>query len=143
MKTHFSSRNSLDVNLQYKEPLGQIVWWITNVDKLMFVEFFFIFFLFFNFVSSSIYSPSMFSIKENQYLSFFKSLCCRFITTGDHNRKDSFWVSGLISSKGGILFHVVSKIKLDVIYSGQPTQVPVIETKIPDVNDLGIVYNIP
>lgn len=93
-------------------------------------------------VISSIYFPPRFSVSEDQYINFFKSLGPRFIVAGDFNAKHTFWGSRLISPKGRALFNTISKMGLDVVSSGEPTYWPTDRQKIPDLLDFGVTKNI-
>lgn len=94
-------------------------------------------------VISSIYSPPRFTITEEYYTQFFKSLGSHFLAAGDYNAKHTFWGSRLITPKGRVLFNTISKMNMDVISSGEPTYWPSDRQKIPDLIDFGVTKSIP
>ena len=96
-----------------------------------------------NLVISSIYSPPRFSITEDQYEHYYKSLGPCFLAAGDYNAKHTFWGSRLITPKGRALFNTISKMGLNVISSGEPTYWPTDPNKIPDVIDFAVSKNLP
>lgn len=96
-----------------------------------------------NLVISSVYCPPRFTITENQFCDFYKSLGPRFLAAGDYNAKHTHWGSRLITPKGRMLFNAISKQNLSVISSGRPTYWPSDRQKIPDVIDFGVAKNIP
>ena len=91
---------------------------------------------------SSIYSPPRFSVTEDQYEKFYKSLGSCFVAAGDYNAKHTYWGSRLLTPISRALFNTISKMGLDVISSGEPTYWPTDVRKNPDVIDFGVMKNI-
>lgn len=84
------------------------------------------------FTVTSVYCPPRFTIKSNDFQSFYSTLGNRFIAGGDYNAKHNFWGSRLITTKGRELYKCISKMKLDVLSTGEPTYWPSDRNKIPE-----------
>ena len=87
---------------------------------------------------AALYCPPRYSIKEDQFSQFYKTLGIRFIAAGDYNAKHTLWGSRIISPKGRELFKVMLKMNLSHISTGTPTYWPTDKNKIPDVIDFCI-----
>lgn len=91
---------------------------------------------------SAIYSPPKYTIKREQYESFFNTLGERFIAAGDYNAKHVHWGSRLVQPKGRELYEASVPLGLDFISTGEPTYWPSDTNKIPDLIDFAVVKGI-
>lgn len=64
---------------------------------------------------SAIYSPPKHTIKNEQYVTFFKTLENRFIAVGDYNAKHTHWGSRLIQPKGRELLKAIEIMILSTV----------------------------
>lgn len=94
---------------------------------------------------AAVYCPPRFKIREDQFLTFFKSLGDHFLAGGDYNAKHTYWGSRLVNPKGKQLYNTIMKAanKLDHVSPGSPTYWPTDLNKLPDMINFAITKNIP
>ena len=92
---------------------------------------------------ASLYCPPRHSIKQVQYMHFYKTLGTRFIAAGDYNAKHTIWGSRIISPKGRELFKTMLAMNLSHVSTGSPTYWPSDPNKLPDLIDFCVTKGIP
>ena len=95
-----------------------------------------------NCVVSAVYCPPRFTISNEQFSEFFKSLGSKFIAGGDYNAKHTQWGSRLINGKGRQLSRAMSENNLNYISTGSATYWPTDTRKIPDLIDFCVTKNV-
>lgn len=93
-------------------------------------------------ILSAIYCPPKYSIKQEQFTHFFKTLGDKFLVGGDYNAKHTQWGSRLTTTKGKQLFYSMQENRLNSYSTGEPTYWPTDRSKIPDLIDFCITKNI-
>ena len=93
---------------------------------------------------SAIYCPPRFSINQEKFTEFFKTLGNRFLAGGDYNAKHPWWGSRSISPnpKGKQLYLTILSEGLTPISTGEPTYWPSDTKKLPDLIDFAIIKGI-
>lgn len=91
---------------------------------------------------SAVYCPPRHTIKENQFLNFFKTLGTRFVSGGDYNAKHQEWGSRLANPRGRELLKTINKNNCGYLSTGQPTYWPTDRNKLPDLIDFCVIKGI-
>lgn len=87
---------------------------------------------------SAIYCPPRHTHTKQLLQPFFETLGQAFIAGGDFNAKHTHWGSRLTTTKGRVLFKLITDNKYEVLSTRRPTYWPTDPNKIPDLLDFFI-----